>query len=364
MSARMPAFAGGSLVVLLTLCALLSALHFLHNPTKPTPSFAAEGSELSWQIDVDPPTPRVGDAVRVTAVASGESCCIPDFTLVLEPPESATVLQPESPLQVEYACFDCPIAWDLRAVDEGEARLHVWLVWDKPFCVDYPSGEVCSTHFIYRSSQTVTVTVGPAPTPTPGDCIDPNPGHDQGMLWFFGIGGPNHTATRAGEVCPGATEVWSFSTVDAPVEQFIGVRVLERTGAVSASVITPDQTEIPLAAGDVFRDSQDSHPATYNVAVAGSGEGLSSYRIQVCRSVLDPCVFSDEVTPKPPTGDVNCDIDVNGIDAVLVLQYSAALIGPPFCERNADVNEDGTVNSIDAALILQFTAGLVERLPP
>jgi hypothetical protein len=363
---RILTLVGGTLVVLGTVAALFTVLDVFGHSTKPTPSLAVEGSDLSWQIDVDPPRPRVGDDVRVTVVASGESCCVPDFNLVLESPQSAAVLEPESPLEVGYACFDCEIGWDLRAAREGEARLHVWLMWDKPFCVQHPSGEVCSTHFVYRSSHTVTVTVDPAPTPpsTPGDCIDPTPGEDQGMLWFFGIGGLNHTSTQEGDVCTGARENWSFSTVDMGVEQFIGVRVLEDTGAVSVSVLTPDQTEVPLAAGDVFRASPDLHPVVYNVSVTGAGAGLSSYRIQVCRSLLNPCVFSDDVTPKPPTGDVNCDIAVNGIDAVLVLQYGAGLIGPPFCERNADVNEDGSVNSIDAALILQFTAGLIESLQP
>jgi hypothetical protein len=32
------------------------------------------------------------------------------------------------------------------------------------------------------------------------------------------------------------------------------------------------------------------------------------------------------------------------------------------CFRSADVNGDGNANSLDAALILQFTAGLLGRL--
>jgi hypothetical protein len=70
--------------------------------------------------------------------------------------------------------------------------------------------------------------------------------------------------------------------------------------------------------------------------------------------------------PTPPdrvAGDVNCDGNVNSIDAALVLQFDAALIASLPCQ-NADVNADGATNAIDAALILQFDAGLIDSLPP
>lgn len=65
-----------------------------------------------------------------------------------------------------------------------------------------------------------------------------------------------------------------------------------------------------------------------------------------------------------PLGDVNCDGTVNSIDAALVLQFNAGLLGSLGCQDAADVNNDGTINSIDAALILQFTAGLLDSLGP
>ena len=71
----------------------------------------------------------------------------------------------------------------------------------------------------------------------------------------------------------------------------------------------------------------------------------------------------DLLQPKG-TGDVNCDGTVNSIDASLVLQFSAALLGTLPCAGGADVNDDARINSIDAALILQFVAGLVPGLPP
>ena len=80
-------------------------------------------------------------------------------------------------------------------------------------------------------------------------------------------------------------------------------------------------------------------------------------------------------TPRPPTqtrtptpeelvGDASCDGNINSIDAALVLQHGAGLLGSIACEVAADANQDGSLNSIDAALILQYGAGLLDQLPP
>jgi hypothetical protein len=55
---------------------------------------------------------------------------------------------------------------------------------------------------------------------------------------------------------------------------------------------------------------------------------------------------------------------VNAIDAALILQLAAGLIGSVPCQENGDVNGDGNVSAIDAALVLQFAAGLLGSLPP
>ena len=67
-------------------------------------------------------------------------------------------------------------------------------------------------------------------------------------------------------------------------------------------------------------------------------------------------------TPAKACGDVNDSGSVDSIDAALVLQLTAGLVGSLENEASADVNGDGTINAIDAALILQRTAGLLDRL--
>lgn len=79
-------------------------------------------------------------------------------------------------------------------------------------------------------------------------------------------------------------------------------------------------------------------------------------------------VLEAEPTPTIPAqgaiGDANCSGGVDSIDAALVLQLTAGLVGSLPCQENADGNADGTTNAIDATLILQFSASLVQSLPP
>jgi hypothetical protein len=62
-------------------------------------------------------------------------------------------------------------------------------------------------------------------------------------------------------------------------------------------------------------------------------------------------------------GDANCDGFVTPVDAQLVLQLTAGLIGSVPCPLNADANGNGTISPIDAQLILQLTAGIIDGLP-
>ncbi len=81
-----------------------------------------------------------------------------------------------------------------------------------------------------------------------------------------------------------------------------------------------------------------------------------------------PAGMTPTRTPTPPDGGLKGDADCSGvvtaIDAALILQMTAGLIGSVACPELADASNDGLVNAIDAALILQLTAGLIPNLPP
>jgi len=69
-------------------------------------------------------------------------------------------------------------------------------------------------------------------------------------------------------------------------------------------------------------------------------------------------------TPVRLLGDVDCNGRIDSIDAALVLQFVADLIGSLPCPQNADANVRGGIDAVDATLILQYVAGLIDSLPP
>ncbi len=70
-------------------------------------------------------------------------------------------------------------------------------------------------------------------------------------------------------------------------------------------------------------------------------------------------------TPDPfASGDVECDGDLDVVDALAVLRFTAALGPFAECLNVADVNCDGLVGAVDALLIQRHVAGLPVALPP
>jgi hypothetical protein len=61
-------------------------------------------------------------------------------------------------------------------------------------------------------------------------------------------------------------------------------------------------------------------------------------------------------------GDVNNDVNVNIVDALVIAQ-SAVGIDVSMYKAAADVNEDTIVNIVDALLVAQYTVGLQQELP-
>lgn len=137
-----------------------------------------------------------------------------------------------------------------------------------------------------------------------------------------------------------------------------------------------DENKVRVAGVSVFGLSGDRRLASITFSCKVAGESAL---------VLDPSAFSDatpgdpqpieakinngvavctEQSGEPPpdekkTGDVNCDGEVDPIDAALILQLVAGLLDELPCGEHADVNGDGQVDSVDAALILQKAANLI-----
>lgn len=106
------------------------------------------------------------------------------------------------------------------------------------------------------------------------------------------------------------------------------------------------------------------HPTLQRGVIIVQGGATQTPPTTVPPTTVPPTAVPPTVTPAGQTGDVNCNGNVDAIDAALVLQFTAGLVGSLSCQENADANDDGTINAIDAALILQFSAGLVGTLPP
>ena len=99
------------------------------------------------------------------------------------------------------------------------------------------------------------------------------------------------------------------------------------------------------------------------------GDGTTSDRSSPVRVSSESSKDGVTATPTPiatppraAPGDTNCNGAVDSIDALLILQFVAGLLGSLACAEAADVNGDGSINSIDAAIILQFVAGLLSDL--
>lgn len=97
---------------------------------------------------------------------------------------------------------------------------------------------------------------------------------------------------------------------------------------------------------NVFADATIGHPKPIDASTSGAKADCSK----------EP---TPTPTPKVGPGDVNCDGDVNPIDATLVLQFVAGLLDELPCPQNADLNHDGEINAKDALIILQMSAGLI-----
>ncbi len=62
-------------------------------------------------------------------------------------------------------------------------------------------------------------------------------------------------------------------------------------------------------------------------------------------------------------GDVNADMSVNIVDALLVAQYYVGLTPSPFYSQFGDANVNGSVDITDALMIARYFVGLIKCFP-
>jgi hypothetical protein len=118
---------------------------------------------------------------------------------------------------------------------------------------------------------------------------------------------------------------------------------------------------VPNCTGPSGKASPDPCVVKRNVLTGGQSGDL---QITVLTSDASAWNFGVPSTVGTLIGDVNCDREINPIDAAFLLQFVAAIINSIPCPQNADTNENGAANATDAALILQFDAGIINSLPP
>lgn len=90
--------------------------------------------------------------------------------------------------------------------------------------------------------------------------------------------------------------------------------------------------------------------------------------IVMAQGIIERVSISTKVDPLPIQGDVNCDNNVDFVDALFILQYVVGLRSDggscPAPDSNSlyaaagDANNDNTITAVDALFILQCNEGI------
>jgi hypothetical protein len=207
----------------------------------------------------------------------------------------------------------------------------------------------------------VSAAFATPPDASAGACVDPTPDGGGEPAWF-GVGTPNHIFTQQGSVCPGETETWTVSLVELPgVNQYYGSIVTRKAGSTTTTVEPQFGEERILANGEEYRGNAGSNAFVFTLRVTGSGSGLSAYSIQLCRAIIQDCVFAG--VPAPTSGDASCDGVINVYDAQVILAFVVGNVPWPPCVGQARVNPGDVIDVRDSLIILQYVAGLIDELP-
>ncbi len=157
-------------------------------------------------------------------------------------------------------------------------------------------------------------------------------------------------------------EVKKLTASDAQAQDFFGHSVALDGGTIvvgawRVDVRTPNTRSLDVGAAYIFEHDAGSLPLPTAEATDTPPPVPTATPVPTSTPV-------PTATTAVAPGDANCDGTVDAVDAALILQFSAELLGSLPCAGVSDVNNDGVVNPLDAALILQFAAGLLDSLPP
>ena len=205
---------------------------------------------------------------------------------------------------------------------------------------------------------------------------------------------PKPTRTPLIEATPVFRPKITVEHVEAEVGQPFSITVQSGFGSVSifgfsldveyppgllqflSCVTLPDFTCLEETPGTITFEGVSDEPMTGSLLLGGMTFQASEYQCQTFL-LADGAIRNERgrsldyqrfnsgrvviVGGPGASGDVTCDGNIDAVDAVLVLQIAAFLIGVgdvPYWP-NADVNGDGEYEAIDALLILQKSAGLL-----
>ena len=188
-------------------------------------------------------------------------------------------------------------------------------------------------------------------------------------VWASGGDGSPVYALADGVVSR-TTNSWSFDIIytDSGVESYmthlrhnLAINDIVAAGQVIAET-DGEWVHISLGAQPGYDDrvvEQTQDPSPYFAASLNYDSGARN-PLPYDRPLSVWCTEEEDAIG---TGDALCDDQVDSIDALVVLHYSAGLLTPLPCADRGDVNGDGFVDALDASLILQHVAGLLPELP-